>query len=76
MKGDESFARNNARARKLAVLFCYRSLFNTYAIIISEKLTALSSLLGAALMVIMGVVDLHNAFTKHIEWGRLHYSSV
>ena len=77
MKGDESFARNNARARKLAVLFCYRSLLITYAIIISEKINrAVIALLGAALMVIMGVVDLHNAFTKHIEWGRLHYSSV
>ena len=43
----------------------------TYAIIISEKLIALSSLLGAAFMVIVGVVDLHNAFTKHIEWGTI-----
>ena len=76
MKGDESFARNNARARKLAVLFCYRSLLITYAIIISEKLIALSSHSWRSTHGIMGVVDLHNAFTKHIEWGRLHYSSV
>ena len=48
----------------------------TYAIIISEKINrAVIALLGAALMY-YGVVDLHNAFTKHIEWGRLHYSSV
>ncbi|AJH55810.1 ArsB/NhaD family transporter [Bacillus anthracis] len=44
----------------------------TYAIIISEKINrAVIALLGAALMVIMGVVDLHNAFTKHIEWGTI-----
>ena len=57
MKGDENFARNNARARKLAVLFCYRSLLITYAIIISEKINrAVIALLGAALMVIMGLL--------------------
>ena len=44
----------------------------TYAIIISEKLIALSShFLVQRLMVIVGVVDLHNAFTKHIEWGTI-----
>ncbi|HDR8127991.1 TPA: ArsB/NhaD family transporter [Bacillus cereus] len=44
----------------------------TYAIIISEKINrAVIALLGAALMVIVGVVDLHNAFTKHIEWGTI-----
>ncbi len=44
----------------------------TYAIIISEKINrAVIALLGAALMVIFGVVDLHNAFTKHIEWGTI-----
>ncbi|MDR4162662.1 SLC13 family permease, partial [Bacillus paranthracis] len=41
-------------------------------IIISEKINrAVIALLGAALMVIFGVVDLHNAFTKHIEWGTI-----
>ena len=44
----------------------------TYAIIISEKINrAVIALLGAAFMVIVGVVDLHNAFTKHIEWGTI-----
>lgn len=44
----------------------------TYAIIISEKINrAVIALLGAAFMVIAGVVDLHNAFTKHIEWGTI-----
>ena len=43
----------------------------TYAIIISEKLIALSSHFLQRLMVIVGVVDLHNAFTKHIEWGTI-----
>ncbi|MBO1581931.1 ArsB/NhaD family transporter [Bacillus sp. XF8] len=44
----------------------------TYAIIISEKINrAVIALLGAALMVIFGVVDLHTAFTKHIEWGTI-----
>ncbi|KXG09665.1 putative transporter [Anoxybacillus sp. P3H1B] len=41
----------------------------TYAIIISEKINrAVIALLGAALMVIFGIVDLHKAFTHHIEW--------
>lgn len=44
----------------------------TYAIIISEKINrAVIALLGAAFMVIFGIVDLHNAFTKHIEWGTI-----
>lgn len=44
----------------------------TYAIIISEKINrAVIALLGATFMVIAGVVDLHNAFTKHIEWGTI-----
>ena len=44
----------------------------TYAIIISEKINrAVIALLGAAFMVIVGVVDLHNVFTKHIEWGTI-----
>jgi len=44
----------------------------TYAIIISEKINrAVIALLGAALMVIFNIVDLHKAFTKHIEWGTI-----
>ncbi|MFX3625337.1 MAG: ArsB/NhaD family transporter [Ectobacillus sp.] len=41
----------------------------TYAIIISEKINrAVIALLGAAIMVILGIVDLHGAFTTHIQW--------
>jgi Na+/H+ antiporter NhaD/arsenite permease-like protein len=41
----------------------------TYAVIISEKINrAVIALLGAALMIIFGIVDLHKAFTHHIEW--------
>lgn len=44
----------------------------TYAIIISEKVNrAVIALLGAALMVIFGIVDTENAFTHHIEWGTI-----
>ncbi|MFX3622882.1 MAG: ArsB/NhaD family transporter [Ectobacillus sp.] len=44
----------------------------TYGIIISEKINrAVIALLGAALMVIFGIVDLHTAFTHHIEWGTI-----
>lgn len=44
----------------------------TYAIIISEKINrAVIALLGAAGMVIFGIVDLHKAFTQHIEWGTI-----
>ncbi|MBO9129151.1 ArsB/NhaD family transporter [Bacillus sp. 165] len=40
-----------------------------YAIIISEKINrAVIALLGAALMVIIGVVDLETALKIHIEW--------
>ncbi|KHF28348.1 hypothetical protein LR68_02890 [Anoxybacillus sp. BCO1] len=46
----------------------------TYAIIISEKVNrAVISLLGAAFMIIFGIVDLHRAYTHHIEWGRLRF---
>lgn len=42
----------------------------TYAIIITEKLNrAVIALAGAALMVLLGIVDLHKAFTEHIEWN-------
>jgi Na+/H+ antiporter NhaD/arsenite permease-like protein len=44
----------------------------TYAIIISEKINrAVIALLGAATMIIFGIVDLHKAFTHHIEWGTI-----
>jgi Na+/H+ antiporter NhaD/arsenite permease-like protein len=44
----------------------------TYAIIISEKINrAVIALLGAALMLIFGIVDIHKAFTHHIEWGTI-----
>lgn len=40
-----------------------------YAVIISEKINrALIALLGAGIMVAIGVVDLHFALTTHIEW--------
>ncbi|GMB08998.1 ArsB/NhaD family transporter [Thermolongibacillus altinsuensis] len=43
-----------------------------YAIIISEKVNrAIIALLGAALMIIFGIVDLHKAYTHHIEWGTI-----
>jgi Na+/H+ antiporter NhaD/arsenite permease-like protein len=41
----------------------------TYAIIISEKINrAVIALLGAAVMIMFDIVDLHKAFTRHIEW--------
>ncbi|EZP75452.1 citrate transporter [Parageobacillus genomosp. 1] len=44
----------------------------TYAIIISEKINrAVIALLGAAVMIMFGIVDLHKAFTHHIEWGTI-----
>ncbi|MBM7645834.1 Na+/H+ antiporter NhaD/arsenite permease-like protein [Scopulibacillus daqui] len=43
-----------------------------YAIIITEKVNrAVIALLGAAVMIIFGIVDLHTAFTKHIEWDTI-----
>ncbi|HEQ3524175.1 TPA: ArsB/NhaD family transporter [Bacillus cereus] len=40
----------------------------TYGFIISEKLNrAVIALFGAAIMIIFGVVDLHTAFTSHIQ---------
>ncbi|TCP32312.1 putative tyrosine transporter P-protein [Scopulibacillus darangshiensis] len=44
----------------------------TYAIIITEKINrAVIALAGAALMVLFGIVDLHTAFTEHIEWNTI-----
>jgi Na+/H+ antiporter NhaD/arsenite permease-like protein len=44
----------------------------TYAIIITEKINrAVIALLGAALMIGFGIVDLNVAFEHHIEWGTI-----
>ncbi|WP_028403397.1 ArsB/NhaD family transporter [Ectobacillus panaciterrae] len=41
----------------------------TYSFIISEKINrAVIALLGGAVMVILGIVDTHTAFTTHIQW--------
>lgn len=44
----------------------------TYAIIISEKINrAIIALLGAAAMLVLQIVDVHRAFTEHIEWNTI-----
>ncbi|UHA74328.1 ArsB/NhaD family transporter [Paenibacillus sp. 481] len=44
----------------------------TYAIIISEKLNrAIIAMLGAVIMLILQIVDVHVAFTHHIEWNTI-----
>lgn len=41
----------------------------TYAFIITEKINrAVVALMGALLMVIIGIVDVHAAYSEHIEW--------
>ena len=41
----------------------------TYALIISEKVNrAVIALLGAAIMVFAGILDVHKAFQQYIEW--------
>ncbi|MFD0694884.1 ArsB/NhaD family transporter [Paenibacillus sp. GCM10027628] len=41
----------------------------TYALIISEKVNrAVIALLGAAIMVFVGILDVHKAFQQYIEW--------
>lgn len=41
----------------------------SYAFIITEKINrAVIALLGALLMVIIGIVDVHTAYSEHIEW--------
>jgi Na+/H+ antiporter NhaD/arsenite permease-like protein len=43
-----------------------------YAIIISEKINrAIIALLGAGLMIALGIVDLETAYNHHIEWGTI-----
>ena len=40
-----------------------------YALIISEKINrAVIALCGALLMIFLGIIDLHLAYTKHIHW--------
>lgn len=49
--------------------FAIATFLITYGFIISEKINrAVIALLGAAIMVIIGVVDIHTAFTSHIQW--------
>lgn len=44
----------------------------SYAIIISEKINrSVIALSGALLMVILGIVDLHVAYTEHIHWATI-----
>ncbi|HSU80530.1 MAG TPA: ArsB/NhaD family transporter [Candidatus Angelobacter sp.] len=44
----------------------------TYAFIITDKINrAVVALAGAAIMVLLGIVDLQKAFTEHIEWGTI-----
>lgn len=41
----------------------------TYAMIIAEKINrAVLALTGALLMIVLGIVDFHAAYTHHIEW--------
>lgn len=44
----------------------------TYAVIITEKINrAVIALLGAAIMILLGIVNIETAFTKYIEWGTI-----
>ncbi|MCL1790423.1 MAG: ArsB/NhaD family transporter [Peptococcaceae bacterium] len=43
-----------------------------YAVIISEKINrSVIALSGALLMTVLGIVDLHGAYTKHIHWSTI-----
>jgi len=43
-----------------------------YAVIVSEKINrSIIALCGALLMVLLGIVDLHTAYTKHIHWATI-----
>jgi len=54
------------------ILIAVSIFLSTYAIIISEKINrAVIALTGAMLMVLLGLVDLHAAYTHHIEWKTL-----
>lgn len=44
----------------------------SYAIIISEKINrSIIAMAGALLMIILGIVDLHVAYTEHIHWATI-----
>ncbi|WP_041445515.1 ArsB/NhaD family transporter [Syntrophobotulus glycolicus] len=44
----------------------------SYAIIVSEKINrSIIALCGALLMIILGIVDLHDAYTEHIHWATI-----
>jgi Na+/H+ antiporter NhaD/arsenite permease-like protein len=44
----------------------------TYALIITEKFNrAVISILGATIMVVLGVLDFHQAFSQYIEWNTI-----
>ncbi|WP_044736264.1 ArsB/NhaD family transporter [Geobacillus kaustophilus] len=61
-----------AHVSNLQYYFAIAVFLVVYAIIISEKIhRAVIALLGAALMVIFGIVDIEKAFTRHIEWGTI-----
>ncbi|MED4974497.1 MULTISPECIES: ArsB/NhaD family transporter [Geobacillus thermoleovorans group] len=61
-----------AHVSNLQYYFAIAVFLVVYAIIISEKIhRAVIALLGAALMVIFGIVDIEKAFTHHIEWGTI-----
>jgi Na+/H+ antiporter NhaD/arsenite permease-like protein len=54
------------------ILIAVSIFLSTYAIIISEKINrAVIALTGALLMVLLGLVDFHLAYTHHIEWKTL-----
>lgn len=49
--------------------FAIATFLIAYGFIISEKINrAIVALLGAAIMIIIGVVELRTAFTSHIQW--------
>ncbi|MDF2605934.1 MAG: Arsenical pump family protein [Bacillales bacterium] len=44
----------------------------TYALIISEKVNrAVIALLGACVMILLGILELHAAFVHHIDWATI-----
>ena len=43
-----------------------------YAFIISEKINrSIIAMCGAVLMIVLGILDLHTAYTKHIHWDTI-----
>jgi len=44
----------------------------SYALIVSEKINrSIIAMCGALLMVILGIMDLHTAYTEHIHWATI-----